>query len=346
MLYALGALTGLALGVLYGLNGWRGSVKENPLQKSARVKNLFWVLGAGGVAVLGDIHKISDTADKALLAVSYYVFLAIGGFGTITVLAVITMLNTRGRWEEYTAGDALLDYLEFGYDYVRRRGSEHSAELRKAQRQADEWKHYLRQLTACIASAGSEGAMDHRIEIARQVLDAVTAIVLSLNPELKTVRTNFMRVVDCTNDNRGTLLFTERPETVSRCLELAIYDSGVVPANFSLPLVDRPGAHQHVLPGAPAALAYSKAVVVDDTRDLEIAKEIPEAVRKQIKEYFKLQEFRSFASLPVVAGGRPVGVLNVESTEIEVFGSTIEQQNAISLRMFPFCAALGILLKE
>jgi len=343
LLYALGAFTGLALGILYGLNGWRGSIKENPLQKSARIKNLVWLLGAGSVAFLGDVHKISDDADKAFLSVLYYVFALLGAGGTITVFAAFTMANTKGRWEDYTAGDALLDYLEFGYDYVRKRSNEQSMELRQTQRRSEEWTRYLRQLTTCIASAGSEGAMEHRIEIARQLLDA---IVMSLNPELKGVRTNFMRVVDCTDANRSTLLFTEDRSSVKSCLELTIYDSGVVPANFSLPLVVRPGANSHALPGAPAALAYSKAVIVDDTHDLEISKEIPAAIRSQIKDYFEQQQFRSFASLPVVAGGRAVGVLNVESTELEVFGSTIEQQNALSLRMFPFCAALGILLNE
>jgi hypothetical protein len=47
--YAAAPLLGFILGLLYGLDGWRGAPTEGELKESPRVKNLIWLLGVAFV---------------------------------------------------------------------------------------------------------------------------------------------------------------------------------------------------------------------------------------------------------------------------------------------------------
>jgi hypothetical protein len=67
-LYAFGMLVGLALGIFYGFDGWRGNTAEiEQLQDSPRVKNLIWILGAGVTAFFRR-HKGAGSAGKSRFA--------------------------------------------------------------------------------------------------------------------------------------------------------------------------------------------------------------------------------------------------------------------------------------
>lgn len=61
---------------------------------------------------------------------------------------------------------------------------------------------------------------------------------------------------------------------------------------------------------------------------------------------FDAAPFKSFASIRVVARGRAIGVVNVESTELEVFGSTLSEKEMLAAYVIPFCTALGILFRD
>ena len=55
-LYAVAILLGLAIGVFYGFDGWRGDTDALPFQDSPRVKNLLWLFGPGVAAFFGDVN--------------------------------------------------------------------------------------------------------------------------------------------------------------------------------------------------------------------------------------------------------------------------------------------------
>jgi hypothetical protein len=150
-----------------------------------------------------------------------------------------------------------------------------------------------------------------------------------------------MLVIPCTEDIRPTVRFVDDSANIAECLELICYDSGVELPDFRLPI-----SAEMVLPGAPTALRRAEPIIEDNTAKISYPPNITQPVRKACKAYFDSVPFKSFASIRVVARGRAIGVVNVESTELEVFGSTRNEKEILAAYLMPFCAALGILFRD
>ena len=338
--YGLSAAGGLMLGGFYGLDGWRGSLKEVDLKNSPRVKNFLWLMGGGATAFVADISWDRD-ASKSILLLFYIACTFFGILVIVSFFACLTMLSAPHNSSAYGIGDALGDYLQFGYQYFRKQKDEKARESQALQVEQHRLLNYLKQLTNSITTAGARGSLSDRRERGRELLRTANEVVISRQSSPAVIRTNFMRVVACTAEVRPTIKFADDAAKISDCLELELYDSGVEPKDFRLPLLSAP-----ILPGAPLALSRSQPVIIDDTNKIDYPADIPPSVRKSSKAYFEAQPFRSFASLPVVVHGRGIGVVNVESSNIEVFGSTLAEKELLAVHLLPFCAALGILLVD
>jgi hypothetical protein len=340
-IYGFAAAGGLLLGGFYGLDGWRGSLKEVDLRNSPRVKNFLWLIGAGAAAFIADIHLIDQRADKSILLLLYGICAAVGIVSVVAFFAALTLLSARHNPSAYGLGDSLGDYLQFGYHYFRKRKDELTHELHVVQGDHQRLLKYLKQLTSSIVIAGADVTLADKNVLARQLLLAVNEVVAASQPEtVATIRANFMRVVPCTDEIRATVRFADDEDDLAECLELALYDSGVEPLGFRLPLIP-----EKVLPGAPTALQRSSPIIVDNTAKIAYPDNISQSVRRASRSYFESQPFKSFASLPVVANGRAIGVVNVESTGLEIFGSTLAEKQLLAAYLMPFCAALGVLLE-
>ena len=61
LLFVVGAI----LGVFYGFDGWRGSVKDVEFKNSPRVKNFLWVIGVGFATFIADIKRALTSTRNA-----------------------------------------------------------------------------------------------------------------------------------------------------------------------------------------------------------------------------------------------------------------------------------------
>ena len=346
--YALGTLVGFAVGVFYGLDGWRGSVEDLDLKDSPRMKNLVWVLGGAVVSFFGDIKAIDATAQKPLLLLYYFAAVLAGAILVVVPWAVIVFLQSvfgkDSRAIGYGIGDAISDYFYYGYRYYRRRKDD----LKDANREKLQ-RYYLEQITYSITVAGSQISEEQRLNAATNILRLMVAVVQDYrrgNPSSSKIRANLMLVRDCTPENRGELHFAEDPGAVKQFLELVVYEN-TERGKFFLPLP--PGSDSEAaLPGAPFAFLSEAPVIVDDTSKIEIANKVPEKVRQNIDSYFssKQRSFKSFASLRVIGAGSPIGVVNVESADPFVFGETEDDKRRMSEYLLPFCSVFGILFSR
>lgn len=344
-IYGFGTLIGFVLGIFYGFDGWRGSSEGLDLKDSPRAKNFIWLLTGALTTVLGDIKAVDPGASKIVLLLDYSAAVVSGaglvvlGWGVLVLVSCA--VNRRKLGYDYGTIDALGDYFFFGYRRYKAIKTERIEEQRRS-------REYLKQLTYAITLAGSEIDNDKKAEFARSLLQSITAMVLRYRGEKSDaeIRTSLMLVEDCTPVLAARLRFGTAATPPTRCLELVAYDQEGLNEGLVLPLPDQQSAE--VLPGAPAAFINGATVIVDDTHALPFSTEIPPAVQSAMRDYFSSRnnQFRSFASVPVVAAGVPIAIINVDCTETHVFGSSAEDKQRVVERLLPFCAALGVFLKR
>lgn len=143
------------------------------------------------------------------------------------------------------------------------------------------------------------------------------------------------------DDNRNV-------EACSHILELT--DWAKIPDNwkeFALPVETD---EDYLLPGAPRAFAKDEMQVCSDTLaadawESELTKHSSKA-QQGLRNYFEDQknELRSFFSIPLHADTKIVGVLNVQSSEINILGVDAEHREDLEMCLRPFCSLLAALL--
>ena len=346
-LYGFGMLVGLALGVFYGFDGWRGSTEEIEFKDSARAKNLVWVLTGAFTAIIGDVKAVDETAKKPVLLLVYLAavlsgaFLVVVGWGLI--VAIDNIGTSRRLGNGYALMDALGDYFFFGYRKYRERKESHADNQRREFHQ-----DYLIQLAYSIAAAGSDATPGQRLIFARDILRSMAAVVRNYRGGNTTakIRTNLMMARRFVPEMASRLRYSAKGATVEDCLELVTYDNDNGSKDVVLPLPSG-GSANLVLPGAPAALIGELPIIIDDTSKISFPSGLADEVKVEMEKYFesKRKSFKSFASLRVVGGGRPIAVVNVDCTEENIFGEDEKDKKEIVEYLLPFCSALGILCK-
>ena len=347
-MYVVGGLAGLALGIFYGFDGWRGSTKDLEFKDSPRVKNLLWVLGGAFTAVIGDVRAVDPTAKKPVLLLSYFVAFFIGAASVVVVWGFVVLVDAArsgGRLRHaYTVLDGVGDYFYFGYRNYR----DHKDQIAMRQR-ASFLEDYLTQLSYSITIAGSKIPANQRTAVARNILRSMAAVVRKYRGENSKalIRINLMMARSCTAELRSKLRFTSERQEVEQCLELVVYDSDEEQRDFLLPL-PKSWDVKDALPGAPIAFVGEMPVIVDDTGHIDFPESISPKLKTALRQYFasKQAKFKSFASLRVVGGGAAIAVVNVESSEKHVFGVDDAEKKEFVEYLFPFCSTLGILLNE
>jgi hypothetical protein len=344
-LYGFAMLVGMALGIFYGFDGWRGSADEVDLKDSPRVRNLIWILTAALTTIIGDVKAIDSSASKPLLLLIYCAAVLGGAFVVVILWGIVVAIDSFGARRQlgnrYGTMEAVGDYFFFGYRRYRERKQRHSGERSFL-------RSYLVQLANSIAAAGAEAPDTQRIEFIRNILRSMTAVVLEYRggEALGTIRCNLMIAKACTAEMARQLRFTATDATVEECLVLVTYQNDDV-MDVILPLPnDR--RRESALPGAPAAFVANGPVVIDDTSKIEMPDDLSEEQKTEFGAYFdaKRSVFKSFASLCIVGRGRALGVVNVDCTEEFVFGRDAIQKDEVISYLLPFCTALGIILSR
>ena len=147
---------------------------------------------------------------------------------------------------------------------------------------------------------------------------------------------------------REFLEFRREPESYQYMLELVFWGTPdpevpvlVLPVEGPDPRDASDSWRDHLIPGAPTALARHGDVVVDNTT--EIQKDTPPKLEQHVKDnivkYFQDKSVRSFMCMVLVDGKEPIGVLNIESKSPEICGPAHSEVNNItrSIDHYRFC---------
>lgn len=342
-LYGIVLLVGLAFGIFYGFDGWRGSADEIEFKDSPRIKNLIWLLTAALAAIIGDIKSIDETAKKPVILLVYCAAVLSGTFGIVILWGLVVLIDSFGArrqlGQQYGVPEALGDYFFFGY----RRYRERKALISSRQ---SFLRSYLVQLANSIAAAGAEAQDERQLEFIRNILRSMTAVVLEYRggESRGRIRANLMIAKACTAEMAKQLRFAVEGAQVDECLELVTHHNEDI-RDVILP-IPQGRRRELALPGAPMAFVANGPVVVDDTRDVPLAAGLTKAQSTELVEYLvaKRGVFKSFASLCIVGGGRALGVVNVDCSEEFIFGPDAAQKEEVVSYLLPFCTALGIIL--
>lgn len=130
---------------------------------------------------------------------------------------------------------------------------------------------------------------------------------------------------------RGVLLLQEwdvKPETMPGKDELA------------LP-VYHPQTHVQ-LPGAPQALdAKEGYVIVSNVDKMDLSKQ-PKDVKRRLTEYFRdrAEDIKSFASVRIASKDNPYGIINIQSDDVDLCGTSAEDQQLLVDMIRPFATYL------
>jgi hypothetical protein len=123
---------------------------------------------------------------------------------------------------------------------------------------------------------------------------------------------------------------------------------------IAIPVEDEGSARgvKKLLPGAPTAFAQGDDVVISDTHELQgyCGPDLESDVLKEEQDYFESRKIRSMACLVLHENGdkkqnqNRMGVLNIHSDKVNVFGSTKQEQLTIIQSLAHYRTALEFLL--
>jgi hypothetical protein len=356
-------LIGLLLGLFYGFDGWQGSPEKIAFSKSARAKNLLWVLGGALTTFLTGL--IFEEVSKARLLLFYLLAFVFGAALVVVGIGIVLLIKytyiKAVTPEQYPAPpfSPLIDYLFYGYRFVR---EEYSKGLLRRDQQNQEKRNeflpeYGKQVSHAVAavSAYADNPNDiTRAEITKTILTAICFVMHLYHPNERGLwfNANCMIAYDRNRvppDVKKRVLFTWGDlDRYEYYLLLYAYADSKGAQNFSLPVEPKNvgDSYNRVLPGAPQAFLLNETVICDNIRDIQYLEAVPSSVREQIGAYFQGRTtFQSFACLNVAFGGRQVGLVNIESSHRDIFGANQEHKAELEALLFPFCFLLGFLIE-
>lgn len=355
---------GIVIGLLFVIDGWRGSPKSRDFRGSPRIRALLWVFGGLVSAFLVDIRKLGIALpdDKSRIIELYLAGFA--GAAAAALLCMIGILIAQAFWSRTrrTASIAdttaypflpVLDYLHYGYSQFQETRNQ---QLEKyADSEADHYRKYLAGYTSDLAVAivavnnlrdnGGDASTISRILL--RSIGQLTQDLLHVSP----LNVNYMRAYDashCPEPIKQQLRFVFGDSNrYSNYLALAQYANDMDREGFSLPVepdeVSKKAAC--LLPGAPVAFRRNQIVCIEDTAKIDYPSGLNAEVVQNLKAYFQNKKFRSFLSIPIVGKtGLPVGVLNIDSNQKAAFGKNEAERESIANTVLPFCALLGAII--
>jgi hypothetical protein len=358
----LGAIVGLVAGFLLGINGFTEPTKSTNWKSSARLKNLGWLLTGLVATMLTDFNKfgVKETI-SSIDVLAAYVTGAIVGLTTAILWMTISIWRSVKRWNSARSPDLHLDPETFMRDYITY-GKTHFDEKWEAatntlaerehamQRRRDtETNKILGQCVYGVLSHLNQPAAKRRNETGQWIeviLNAVCVIARShcRKPNEVRIEASYMAFIAAAIANeplqkRAVFAF-EPADHYTGYLELR-HGSGLAVGNqMVLPVDGRAGSEGKVLPGAPEAVA-ALGVAIMNVGKIDFRDEIPKAVREEVTTFFKRAWFSSITSLVLYDGQKVHGVINIESSEKDLLGDSIEAAVTVCATLQPLAALLS-----
>lgn len=358
------AVLGAVVGVLFILDGWRGSAKPVNFLQQPRVRAFLYMFGGFVASAISSLTRAGAVlpGDRSRVIEMYLLwFVTVGG---CTLLLVSLVLLLQMAFTAYGRRHALsrsadlpalpiLDYVHYGYSqFLARRDAELN---RHDASEAARYREYLETYSQGLAVAFQQ--VNH-LRKTREGSSPVAVLILSA---IKTVMEDFLEIPKTNVNYMRAYAAGECPETIRKRVRFAFGDHAryshylclVEYAKqhgkevFALPVesAQSPLARSGLLQGAPVAFQLNKPVYIRDTARIEYPKGIPAKMVAELKEYFRDKPFQSFLSIPILgAGGFPVGVLNIDSDHKYAFGRRDDQLEYIAAIISPLSGLLGAII--
>jgi hypothetical protein len=350
---------GVLAGIIYVLEAWKAPEKKTSIINSPRFAELKWVLLGAGIAIAGDFKSAGISPHKDHLITGYL----IGAVASIIGMLVFTSGFVWAQSFVWSRKDPhaypsppfspVLDYLNKGYDYYRQTYTEGSRAKSR-----DFLQSYVDQLTYAIGAINAYRTNPTAAlgpTVAKELLRSVKAVVALYRPDTdgSGINANYMIAYpakdlppDKAHDIRFAFGDLARYEYF---LALEAYADDKDLQHFALPVEPRVDSlsYSRLLPGAPTAFFDRKRALESDTSVIRYRKGIPPEAISEMKRYFADRTFRSFASLVIIGqGGRRLGVVNVDSDDVEVFGHEKADQDVIESLLRPFVTLLSFVIER
>ncbi len=356
ILQFLAGVTGVLMGVLFGVSGFADAGHTDDLSKNQRVKNLLWLVGGATGVLLVDWKLLSpgdiSPLERAILVGCYVGCALIAALITVVLISVSIFLTVKRRATDKPffrgrAGELVLEYISYGYRFYRTRLDKMDQEAAKTADPAQS----LGALGIALATVMATTALDrvhpdaaHRETFIDQVLAAMEDTVKLFGaglPDLE-LRTNYMVRVSEGDLGAVVPIFASNPlGEYDGFLVLRRYRDGVAIA-VGLPL-EREERSTRLLPGAPTCVAQRAACHLHP-RKLNFRSGVSGPIRSAVKDYFKDVPYVSVLSVPLIWNRAVVGVVNIESNHIDVVDKGPDMIKRIGHALAPFCVVLGELV--
>jgi hypothetical protein len=374
----LAAIIGAFAGSILGLNGFAQPVGSTPFNQTPRIKNLGWLLSGFFVMYLADPKRIGLPPEFPLIwpFIGYGVGAVLGVVGSISWMAhsitqSVQSLNSQlpeshqvdahfFRREYLTYGKARFDErLEKAkIDAVQARDQQkREREIARDQRKRELEIDASRSAAECIYNAINALGVQRKLTdgpLIDALLKTICTKAAAATSKIIVLKGSYMVFVDADEAAR-------RPEQAEReadtLIQKALFTSGM-PGRYSGYLELKHGSlrvsqevvvpiavvRDAVLPGPPEAV-LSQGFSIMNTRDIRFRPEVVPEVQKEINSFYKHPYFDQIASVTsiLVFYGRTLhGVMNIESSEPDLFGERRNAVNGVVETLQPFIALLSI----
>jgi hypothetical protein len=334
---------------------------------------LIWLVTAAGGVVLADWKKLSNATapDSGQLFVAYLIGAICGVvFGLLVIivaLAVDIALRNRNRQANQQLPFGLIvDYLHYGYAFYAKRRDDLLVEANSetVQYLARERMERLNRnvsvqntiaglvhaVAAVFAETDETRRNERRVEVIDLILAGLPTAVASQaqrdGRELK-IEANYMTYLEwsaATPEQRKAVLFRFGEE--ERYSGLLIHNRGKVGSpqeTVILPVDGKIADRNTLLPGAPEAFVLRKAAIIN-CHEVAFRAGVPKKTKEEIQKFFADVDYKSVASIPIVAKGGPIGVINIESNQLDMLGEGADIGKVACSTLQPFAAILSQML--
>jgi len=367
-------IVGVAMGILFALDGWSGSPTTRDFATSPRLKNFKYAAFTAGLAFIADLKPLGITVAKDHLLLWYlvgFVLTAVLVIGAVMIVIAVQYPRVAQAYPGLTfpGQTPVLHYLFYGFHSyqaaLQKAKEERDASVEKSQAgRSAEYQAFIHRFLPAYnkqvsnSIAGVDRFLAHqeepvRMQVAQQILTSIQAVVTEYNdrrPGLA-INVNYMRAYPFATAPAAAktrLRFAKKGVTTYGCvLMLTEYADDEGRESFSLPVPDETDqeAAKLLLPGAPEAFFNTTTAVIPQTEKVEFPTGFDPAVKAEIKAYFASKRFQSFASMTIIHRGEKCGVVNIESNAEYVFGRREEEQKELAGLIKPFSLLLGFVVK-
>lgn len=364
VLIVIAGVVGVVLGLLFAVSGYTDSGKTDDLSKNVRVKNFLWLIGGVFAVILGDWSVLTSTMKEDVKGEMLLAYL--GGAMVAALLGVLLIAisiahtaRTRARQNPgfgNRTSELVLEYIQYGYRYYRgqleRLDKEVAAADALAASQALSTPQSLQESGKLLATLIAVTSLAHDEEdpdVLERYIDQVligiedTVKLFASNVKGLRLRTNYMVEIAEAQLDVDPMFVSGQLNKYRGFLRLRRYRDRTV-GPVCLP-VEPPTRANRVLPGAPACVFRQSACLIN-RRDLKFESGVPKTVQADVRRFFNAQTYDSVLCVPVILGTRVIGVVNVESSHIDVVGLGFDMVERIADALVPFCMVLGELVSR